>query len=154
MIVSEKLETTDSDYCFASWLGDELGFDEASHVGAIRFFNPNVVMSWVMDQPETRAQKLIRCLPKTLDENEGGILTNLFLERFGDDDALAGSLIGHFSSGGWTGPESAHLSRKRDKTREWISTTKQGKALSWLYRYTEYLSRRIEHAELEEERRF
>jgi hypothetical protein len=107
-----------------------------------------------MNDPKTRAFRLIRCLPKTLDENEGGLLTKLFLEEFGDDDKFANSLISHFWGGGWTGPESLYASRQRDKAREWISTTKSGKILSWLHRYIQILNKRIERAELEEERRF
>jgi hypothetical protein len=152
-LISNLLETDDY-YSVVSWLGDEFEFENRHSTGAIGFFDPAAVMSWIMNEPTTRARILIRCLPKTLDESEGGLLTRLFLEAFGDDDELAGSLISHFSSGGWTGPESAHLSNMRDKARGWISNTKSGKALSWLYRYIQYLSQRIEQAELEEERRF
>jgi hypothetical protein len=89
-----------------------------------------------------------------LDENEGGKLTRLFLEAFGDDEELSGSLIGHFWAGGWSGPESAYRSRKRDKARQWVSETTPGRVLSWLYRYIERLTEMIKRAELEEERRF
>ncbi len=107
-----------------------------------------------MQDPQNRAWKLIRCLPKTLNEDEGGKLTKLFLEAFGDDEELSGSLIGHFWTGGYSGPESANLERKRDKARQWISETKSGKILSWLYRYIENLTKMIKKAEIEEERRF
>lgn len=153
-VVSAALENDDSYYSVACWLGDEFEFEKRRNGGAIRFFDPVAVMSWVINEPAARARRLIRCLGKTLAEGEGGLLTKLFLEQFGDDDALAGSLIAHFLTGGWTGPESIHFSKKRDEAREWISAARSGKALSWLYRYIDYLNERVEQAELEEERRF
>ena len=141
-------------FYLTSWLGNELEFEEHSQPGAISFFDPQIVMNWVLQDPKKRAWRLIRCLPKTLDEAEGGKLTKLFLEAFGDDEEFSASLISHFWTGGWTGPESAYLSRKRDKARQWLSETRSGKALSWLYRYIASLTEMIKRAELEEERRF
>ncbi len=141
-------------YYLTAWLSEELEFEEDSHRGAISFFDPLVVMNWLLQDPKKRAQKILSCLPKTLDEAEGGKLTKLFLEAFGDNEEFSASLISHFWTGGWTGPESAYLSRKRDKARQWLSETKSGKVLSWLYRYIENLSERIKGAELDEERRF
>jgi hypothetical protein len=150
MLVSEEREH----FYLTSWLGEEFTFENDSTKGAIRIFDPNMVMSWIIQDPKNRAWKLIRCLPKTLDEDGGGKLTKLFLEAFGDDEVLSEHLLGHFWTGGWSGPRSAHLARKRDKARQWISQTKSGKALSWLYRYVDNLNEMIKQAELEEERRF
>ncbi len=150
-ITSNALETNGFNYYVASWLGDEIGFDRSPDTGAICFFDPKVVMKWVMKEPRTRAHKLVRCLPKTLNAKRGGLITVLFLEQFGDDARLASSLISHFATGGWRGPESAYLSKKRDEAREWVKTTKAGRSLSWLYQYIEYLGQRIEWAELQEE---
>lgn len=154
-IISSMLGSSEIEpYYLTSWLGDEFGFEEHAQLGAICFFDPHRVINWILQDPKKRAWKLIRCLPKTLDEGEGGKLTKLFLEAFGDDEELSGSLIGHFWTGGWSGPESAYLSRKRDKARQWISETRSGKVLAWLYRYIESLTDMIKKAELEEERRF
>ena len=62
----------------ASWLGDKFGFAEPSSAGAIRHFDPEMVMAWVLQNPEIRVRKLQHCLPKTFDEKEGGRLTSLF----------------------------------------------------------------------------
>jgi hypothetical protein len=154
-IISSMLESNEIGYYYlTSWLGDEFGFEEHAKPGTINLFDPDIVMNWILQDPQKRAWKLIHCLPKTLDEDEGGKLTKLFLETFGDDKELSGSLIGHFWTGGWSGPESAYLTRKRDKARQWIAETKSGKVLSWLYRYIDNLGERIKGAELEEERRF
>jgi hypothetical protein len=113
-----------------------------------------MMMAWVLQEPETRVRKLLRCLPKTLDEKDGGRLTRLFLETFGDHEKITNSLIAYFCSGGWMGPESAYRAGQRDKARQWISENKSGKVLAWLYRYIEALNRDIEEAELHEERDF
>jgi hypothetical protein len=65
-IVSKLLESDDrNSFWMLFWLGDENGFEERAVPGAIRFFDPEVVMAWVSRDPENRARRLIRCLPKT-----------------------------------------------------------------------------------------
>jgi hypothetical protein len=154
-LVSRMLESDEENGWWVSiWLGDEFGFGkEEQHIGPITAFNPESVMKWVMKNPEDRAWKILRCLPKTLDEGRGGKLTRLFIDSFGDHE-LGDSLISHFWTGGWSGPESQYLARKRDKAREWISEIKSGKILAWLYRYIECLNKGIPEAELREEREF
>jgi hypothetical protein len=149
-----KLLESDKTHGLVSWLGDEFGFDDRPQGSVIRHFDPDVIMEWVLQNPETRARKLLRCLPKTLDEKDGGKLTKLFLAAFGDHENVADYLIGHFWSGGWTGPESAYRAGQRNKARQWIAEAKSGKVLAWLYRYIEALNRDIEAAELREEREF
>jgi len=154
-MISNLLESGgQSSWWLETWLGEEPDFDEDKQTGPIEVFNPEAVMQWVMKNPEDRAWKILRCLPKTLDESCGGTLTRLFIEAFGDHNDLAESLMGHFWVGGWSGPESAYLARKRDKAREWLSETKSGKTLAWLYRYIEYINQLIAKAEMREEREF
>jgi hypothetical protein len=154
-IISNILESDEKNsWWLETWLGEEFRFDEKKQGGAIEALNPNAVVQWVMKNPGDRAWKILRCLPKTLDESRGGKLTRLFIETFGDDHELAYDLIGHFWTGSWTGPESEHLAWKRDKAREWLSEIKSGKILAWLYRYIEFLNKSIVEAELREEREF
>jgi hypothetical protein len=113
-----------------------------------------MVMAWVLQNLDTRIRKLQRCLPKTLDEKDGGKHTRLFLEAFGGREEVADSLIMHFWSGGWRGPESTYRAGQRDKARQWVSEHTSGRVLAWLYRYIEFLNRDIAAAELREERDF
>jgi hypothetical protein len=106
-----------------------------------------------MENPTRRARILLRCLPKTLDESKGGKLTRLFLQKFGDSE-LGGTLMVHFWTGGWSGPESEHFTAKRDEARRWVSEVKSGKVVAWLYRYMEALNELIARAEIREERGF
>jgi hypothetical protein len=141
-MVSRLLESDETHSLVAFWLGDEFGFGEQPQGGAIRHLDPDMLMEWMLQNPEIRVWKLLRCLPKTLDERDGGRITQLFLETFGDHEEVAKELIAYFLwSGGWMGPESAHRAAQRDKARQWVSDHKSGKVLAWLYRYIEYLTR-------------
>jgi hypothetical protein len=135
------------------WLGEEFGFDDDKVIGPITAFDAESVVAWVVENPTKRARKLLRCLPKTLDESGGGNLTRLFVETFGDGE-LGDHLMSHFWTGGWSGSESAYLVGKRDKAREWVSEIKSGKILAWLHRYIEHLNDLIAQAEMGEEREF
>jgi hypothetical protein len=155
-IISTWLESDTPDSSWMTmWLGDAWGFNERSQPGTIRHFDPDIIMAWLLDSPdpERRAHKLLRCLPKTLGE-EGSKLTRLFLDVFGDHQDIANSLMGHFQAGAWTGPESVYLSEKRTQARRWVSQCTSGRVLAWVARYIEFLNSSITDAELREERGF
>jgi hypothetical protein len=151
-VVSQLLESDEAE-SIAAWLGDELGWDRGQ-AGPITYFDPEPVMAWVLQNPATRARKLRRCLPKTLSEQDGGRLTRLFLEVFGDDEEITDMLIAYFLTGSRIGHESAHRAAQRAQARQWVSENTSGKVLAWLYRYIAVLSQDIEEAELREEREF
>lgn len=153
-IVRNLLDTEDDCFWVIAWLWDHIGFDESPPKGAIHYFDPIAVMSWVSTNPEKNAWRLLQCLPKTLDEDDGGNLTILFLETYGDDERLSSALMSHFWTGGWSGPESAYLARKRDTARNWISKLNSSKVVSWLYRYIDLLNKKIIEAEIKEEREY
>jgi hypothetical protein len=155
-MVSKLLESDEThSFGIASWLGGGFGFAERLQAGVIKYFDPDMTIAWVLQNPEMRLRRLRDCLPKTLDEQAGGRLTKLFLEAFGDHKDVADFLVSHFFSvGGWAGPESAYRASQRDKARQWASENKSGKVLAWLYRYIEALNRDITQSELREERGF
>ncbi len=133
------------------WLSS---FEDEYEGGAIRYFDPNIVMAWVAKQPEKRVSLIRRCLPKTLDIDDGGTLTRLYIESYCENEDNTHALISHFWTGGWNGPESEYLARKRDKARRWVSEIRSEKIQDWLSKYIDYLTQRITSAEIDEERRF
>lgn len=141
-------------YYILNWLSDEISFDDEHKGNAIYYFDPTVVMAWVAEKPEKRIRLIRHCLPKTLDISEGGALTHLFIDRYGKNEDTAHDLIFHFWTGGWSGPESVYLMRKRDKARKWVSEISSDNIQAWLSMYIDYLTKRIVAAEIEEERRF
>jgi hypothetical protein len=153
-IISKNLESNDERGTWLEmWIGEKFSFDNDKNVGPITVFNPESVIAWAREDPAKRARIILRCLPKTLDEKSGGKLTRLFIESFGEGQ-LGNSLMGHFWTGGWSGPYSAYLAGKRNEARNWVSQVKSGKILEWLYRYIAYLNDLIAEAETTEEREF
>lgn len=153
-IISGNLESDqERSVWLEMWLGEEFSFDDDKVVGPITVFDPDSVMEWIMKDPDKGARRILRCLPKTLDEKQGGKLTKLFIEAFGDSE-FGESLESHFWTGGWSGKQSVYLAGKRDKAWQWILEIKSGKILAWLYRYIEHLNDLIARAEIREERGF
>jgi len=152
-LVCEQLEKNDENsYYVLGWLGDEISFEEDENHGAIRFFDPHLVIDWIRNSSK-RIHLISRCLPKTLDIDKGGAVVRLYIETFCDDEDIAKTLRYFFTAGGWSGPESNYLMRKRDKARQWVSEIQSSKIQAWLSLYIDYLTERITRAEIEEERR-
>jgi hypothetical protein len=152
-IVARNLDKGEEcSWYISSWLEDETDFGEKGTPGAILYFEPESVMRWVKEEPKKRVRILVECLPKTLNSNEGGTLTRMFLEEYGDDKKIADRLIGHFWSGGWSGPESIYRSKQREVARQWLSETESPKIRAWLSLYIDQLSTIIEREQIQEER--
>jgi hypothetical protein len=141
-------------YEIVSWLG-EMGFEDSPKAGALRLLDPQDVIDWTGDAPDKRVALMYHALPKSLDQDDGGTVTRLFIEAFSDLDKVGPALISHFMyGGGWSGPKSEYLARKRDKARKWLSETTSAKIQTWLMQYIEALSADIESAQIGEEREF
>ena len=135
------------------WLADT-GFEDIPRPSAANYLPAEKVLRWLKEDPEKRQWLVLEILPKTLDQETGGKLTCLFVEEFCDDDRVAYSLFGHFFTGGWTGPESDYLSKKRDAARQWLKEISSVKIQLWLGKYIDYLNGLIEGAKIREEREF
>ena len=153
-IVSELLvRESRNRYEIIYWLGDT-GSDIRPHNGAINHMPANEIISWIKEDAAKRMWLIEQVLPKTLNKTAGGQLTRLFIEEFCDEDKIAGSLFVHFHMGGWMGNESDYLSKKRDSARRWLSEASSTKIQLWLGQFIDYLSNRIESAQIQEEREF
>lgn len=152
-IVSKLIvDETNSRYDAIDWLRDT-GFEDKSRKGAICYMPVEEIINWVKEDKEKRLWLIEGVLPKTLDEDSGGLLTRSFIEEFCDDQ-VESSLFVHFHMGGWTGHESAYLSKIRDSARKWISEIQSTKIQLWLGKFIDYLSSRIEVSQIREEREF
>ena len=140
-------------YKLIHWLSDT-GFEEMPKHGAIRYMPAKKIIEWVNLDKEKRLWLIENVLAKTLDIDEGGQLTQLYIEEYCDDIHLANNLCGHFILEGWSGPDSNYLSKKRDAARHWMSEISSPRIQAWLGKYIAYLSDRIERAIIEEEREF
>lgn len=153
-VVSRLLESENENrFALINWL-DESGFEDSKNASAVQYFPPEHVMAWVEQDRENRMRLVREVLPKSLDPQNGGTLTKLFIEEFCEDEHIARSLFVHFHVGGWSGPESEYLARKRDAARKWLSETTSAKVQTWLGKYMDYLNHRIENCQIQEEREF
>lgn len=135
------------------WLKGGLStFDEEVLRGAIVDLPAPDILEWIEEDPESRAALIAHAAPRTLDNEQGGRLTRELLCRYGQFDGVQNGISATFHSGGWTGPTSAYLKRKRDKFRRWLAAGFGIDIMRWIEAEIEYLDRKIEREEIDEER--
>jgi len=135
-----------------TWLKGELnGFDEISK-GVISVLPVEDIMTWVSVDAVSRAPIIAHTAPQTLDDNNGGQLTKRLLCSYSDIDGVISGISSVFNSGGWTGPMSLHLKKKRSQLRVWLSAGFEIEVIHWIESEIEYLDQRIQQAETDEER--
>jgi predicted XRE-type DNA-binding protein len=136
------------------WLSGEVFEERQTEPSPAAHFPVEAVIDWIKEDPTERARRALQFLPKTLDPALGGALTERFIEEFSNDKSIAGGLAAHFWAGGWSGPRSAYLERKRDSARHWLSAARSHAVQSWLSEFIAGLSADIESAKIGEERGF
>ena len=136
------------------WLGDKMEFDDDGKSNLINCLPHAEMVSWVKENQEDRLSILMELLPKTLRKEDGGSLTRIAIEEFSSGIGFSQSLIGHFLSGGWRGPESSRLESKRDEARQWLATPNSTTCTIWIERFISYLDEHILTAKIREERGF
>lgn len=135
------------------WLKNSLSaFDEKSSRGAIADLPIPNILNWVAEDPEPRAELMAHGAPGTLDDEYGGRLTRELLYRYGQYDGVRNGISATFRSGGWTGPTSSYLKRKREKLRRWLAAGFEIEVTQWIEAEIEYLDQNIEREEINEER--
>lgn len=136
-----------------SWLKGGLHtFDEKNPRGAIAELPLSEILAWIEQDPEPRAVLMAHAALRTLDNESGGQLTRELLHRYGQFKGVANGISATFHSGGWSGPTSAYLKRKRDKFRQWLAAGFEVEVAKWIESEIEYLDHRIEQEEIDEER--
>ena len=136
-----------------NWLKGGLGgFEEKEPRGAIIDLPLQEVFEWIDENPKSRAGLIAHAAPRTLDDINGGKLTRELLRKYGQIDGVQSGISANFHSGGWSGPTSAYLKRKREKFRRWLAAGFAHEITRWIESEIEYLDRNIEQAEIEEER--
>ena len=135
------------------WLKGGLAtFDEKDPRGAVINLPVPEILEWIEKDPEPRAALMAHAVPGTLDENQGGRLTQELLSRYGQLEGVRNGISATFHSGGWSGPTSAYLKRKRDKLRRWLTAGFDSQTVQWIEAEIEHLDRSIEREEIDEER--
>ncbi len=136
-----------------NWLKGGLGgFEEKEPRGAIVDLPLQEIFEWIDESPESRAGLIAHAAPRTLDDINGGKLTRELLCKYGQFDGVQSGISANFHSGGWSGPTSAYLKRKREKFRRWLAAGFDYEITQWIESEIEYLDRNIEREEINEER--
>lgn len=140
-------------HALLNWLkGGLLTFDEKTRRGAIVYLPVCEIIEWIEKDIEPRAVLLAHAVPGTLDEEDGGRLTRELLHRYGHLKSVQSAISCSFHSGGWTGPTSAYLKRKREKLRRWLAAGFESSVTQWVEKEIEYVDRNISIEEISEER--
>lgn len=134
------------------WLKGDTTFDEKDSDGAITHLPVQEILEWIEIDPDPRAALMAHAVPGTLDDEQGGRLARELLNRYGQVDGVRSGISATFHSGGWTGPTSVYLKRKREKFRRWLAAGFESEVTRWIETEIEYLDRNIESEEINEER--
>lgn len=135
------------------WLkGGANSFHDSEPRGAIAEFPIDTLLQWVEVEPESRSGLIAHAVPKTLDDEGGGRLTRELLSRYGHFEGTRSGIGAVFHSGGWSGPTSEHLKRRREKFRKWLASGFEAEVVQWIESELEYLDREIERELISEER--
>jgi hypothetical protein len=136
------------------WLkGGHPGFESVNARRVpIAFIDLATILQWIGVDPEERAALVAHSAPRTLSEEQGGRLTQELITRYAHIDGVTSAISSIFSAGGWTGPTSLYLRRRRSQFREWLSAGYSTQVNQWIEGQIEYLDHRIESEEIQEER--
>lgn len=145
--------TNISSWSLRRWLGDT-GLRSNPARPLVECFDPDDIVQWVDEDLDARLRLVIEFAPKTLATGPSGELSRRLIGKYGDNDLVRDSLIGHFDTGTFFGPRSERFAERRELARSWLTVNASAAVQAWLERYIDILGRRIEDARIEEERTF
>ena len=135
------------------WLNGGLStFDGKDFKGAVGNLPVPEILEWIEQDSKSRASLIAHAASATLDDAQGGRLTRELLHRYGQFDGVRSGISATFHSGDWTSPTNAFLKRKREELRRWLAAGFEIEITQWIEVEIDYLDRRIERAEIDEER--
>lgn len=143
------------------WRGDVMnwlkggigGFGDGKNlIPPIAEFPLQAILDWIAQDPEDRSSMIAHCAPYSLDDEYGGALTRALLAKYRNVDGVLGGISANFHSGGWSGPESQYLRKKRERLRVWLGKGFELNVVSWIEDEITRLDRQIESSEISEER--
>ena len=120
--------------------------------GAISDISISDILAWIEIDPEARASLIAHASPRTLDDDGGGELTRILLQKYGQVEGVQSGISAIFGSGGWCGPASLYYRRRREKFRTWLAAGFEAEVVEWIEKQIEFLDRIIDHEETNEER--
>ena len=140
----------------AKWLREADLSETEKEKGALTLIPPEKIWEWVDKDVENRAWYLAsEFVPKTLliEEWHGSLAQNI-LVRYGDREDVRSTLISNYSTEVFWGPASLHYENKIKKLVNIQNIDNEEKVNRWINEFVPFLEEQIEHAKIDEERRF
>ena len=140
-------------YYIADWLRGSEAFESGgSHI--LEKVPRQLIWAWVDEDLEFRPRYLATFVPKVMcgPQDEGCLARELLL-RYGHDPETRMALRSNFSSEGWSGPRSEHLSAKLSWLAGMRNQETESNVLAWIDEYAREIEQEIESAREQEERR-
>jgi len=135
------------------WFKSEyISFQDAVKRSAITYIPYDKILEWISENPNQRAKIIARLAPPSLNDEEGGKLTRVLLEKYSNLRGVASGICATFHSGGWSGDASKHMMRKRDKLRQWLVAGFSPEVNRWIDNEIDHLDSQIEIEIMHEER--
>jgi len=133
------------------WLrGDEFSRKKG---GVLQLIPLRKLWEWVDEDIPKRARYLASMVSKVLFREAGRIcLAREVLARYGDRDDVKNEMMANFSTEGWTGPESSHLSGKKEHLLKFKQGETNRNVRRWIDDYIGIIGREIKRARVREER--
>jgi hypothetical protein len=133
------------------WLrGDEFSRKKG---GVLQLIPLRKLWEWVDEGMPKRARYLASMVPKVLFREAGRIcLAREVLARYGDRDDVKNEMMANFSTEGWRGPESSHLSGKKEDLLNFKQGETNRNVRRWIDEYIGIMDREIKRARVREER--
>ncbi len=136
-----------------NWMKGGLGFfGEKETLSPLAVFPSEKIFKWIAENPETRAPMMAHAVPGSLEDENGGAVTRHLLEKYSDIDGVNSGISATFHSGGWTGPMSQYLRKKRTLLRNWLSKGYESQVVNWIKHEIGVADGEIDRAEISEER--
>ena len=155
--ISKRLSTYD--FFVEDWLKDGHSEDDwrkGKEKGALTFIPPEKIWEWIDADVENRAWYFAyKLVPKTLSVDEWPTsLVRALLIRYGGREDVRRNLSANYGTDMWKGLRSLHFEAKRDKLLH-IQVGEDNKNVKrWLDEYIQQMEEDIEHARIDEERKF
>ncbi len=140
----------------ARWLREADLSETEKEKGALTLIPRENIWEWVEGDVENRAWFLAsEFVPKTLRIEEWkDSLARDILIRYGDHGDVRNTLISNYSTDVFWGPASLHYEKKIKKLVNIQNIDNEEKVNLWINEFVPFLEEQIEHAKIDEERRF
>ena len=121
--------------------------------GSLSMIPLGKIWEWVDEDVEKRARYLASFVPNIFVREEGKTcLARELLCRYGDREDVRHSLMGNFSTEGWSGPASLHYQNKKQQLLDFRKDEDNHDVKRWIDEYVASLDRQIERENIDEER--